>query len=175
LIVWNEIKSFLEQEKSEKIVEDKCDNLRLLDQKYNFEKLRTKWNRDNFYSINIIDELPLDEEKEEYYKFFYNFVDSGVPLSLWIRRYPDNLCYIDCKNCTIETIEKKFKEILHINSFNDLSEIFKRIYELRKDAYDEGGDEAKKYLGYHLGFICDHPNLIPSSLARHLKGDDPLQ
>lgn len=175
LVVWNEIKSFLEQEKSEKIVEDKCDNLRLLNQKYNFKKLCTKWNRDNFYSINIIDELPLDEEKEEYSEYFYNFVDSGVPISLWIRRYPDNLCYIDGKNYTIEAIEEKFKEILHINSFNDLSKIFKRIHELRKDAHDEGGDEAKKYLGYHLGFICDHPDLIPSNLAIYLEGNGRLQ
>ncbi|NEU76038.1 hypothetical protein PI95_026655 [Hassallia byssoidea VB512170] len=51
----------------------------------------------------------MDEDKEEYSDYFYNFVDSGVPVSLWSRRYPDKLCDIDGKNHTIETIEKKIK------------------------------------------------------------------
>ncbi|NEU76039.1 hypothetical protein PI95_026660 [Hassallia byssoidea VB512170] len=64
---------------------------------------------------------------------------------------------------------------MHIKSFKDLSEIFQRIQKLRQDAHDEEGDEAKKYIGYHLGFICDRPDLIPYNLTTSLKGNNRLQ
>lgn len=175
LKVWNAIQSFFEKEKSEIIVKNRCESLRLLNQKLNFKKLCTKWNENYFYAINIIDGSLLNEEEDSGNDYFYNFVDSGVPISLWSRSYPDKLYDIDGKNHTVETVEGKFKEILHIKSFEDLSQIFQRIHKLRKDAYDEEGDEAKKYLGYHLGFICDRPDLIPYNLAVSLKGNNRLQ
>jgi hypothetical protein len=57
---------------------------------------------------------------------------------------------------------------LTIGYYKDLGKIFTRIYQLRQDAHDTG-DLAKDYLGYHLGFICDRPDPIPSNLKERLK------
>ncbi len=162
---WKQIKKFIEDEKEIKIEETISDYLQLLNPNVNWDKLETKWRRNPFFSINIIDQLTLDvplvEEQPEY-KYLDIFQASGVPLLLWTRR-SDVLC--DCE-CNKLTIKEKFKEILQIQSWKHLGEIFKNVHHLREDAHDEG-DKAKKYLGYHLGFICDHPDLIPS----HLVGD----
>jgi hypothetical protein len=112
--------------------------------------------------------LSSDEETEEYYNYFYNFVDSGVPVSLWSRCCPGDLCNADGINHTNETIEEQIKEILDIKSFKDLSKVIDRIYKLRLAAHSQKGNEAKKHLGYHLGFICDRPDLIPYNLRNRL-------
>ena len=172
--VWKRIKAFLEKKKCEQLLETiKCDYLILLNQEHNWNKLCTKWQENNFYSINVIDELS-DDEKDEDLLYFYKFVDSGVPIALWTRKHPNNLCHFDGNNYTIDTIKGKFREILQVNSINDLTEIVKRIYEERKKAHDEG-DKAEIYLGYNLGFIFDNPDLIPSNLLKALNGENRLK
>ncbi len=51
-------------------------------QDVNWDRLFTKWDRDVFLSVNVVDQLPFNENKEEY---FETFIDSCVPLTLWSR------------------------------------------------------------------------------------------
>jgi hypothetical protein len=158
---WKGIRQDLENNNSPIDLDGKCAYLKSIDRTINWDVLYTKWQRDNFYAINVIDELPMSiEEREEY---FDSFLLSGVPISLW-NRCPEVKCSVDDDNYTVE---QKFKELLNIEYFNDLSQIFKKIYQFRQDAHNTG-DLAKNYLGYYLGFICDRPDPIPSNLRDRL-------
>ncbi len=147
-IRWIKIKEEIKQDK-------KCDYLKSIEKVKNWDTLSTKWKRDNFYAINIIDKLPKNNQEE----YFDAFLSSGVPISLWL--------WNNCLNLEIIRVEEQFKELLNIEDFQDLSTIFDRIYRLREDACNEG-DRAEEHLGYHLGFICDRLDPIPYNLKQRL-------
>lgn len=121
---------------------------------YNWEDLYTDWEQETkLLSVVITDQIPSEKEEE----FFDVYDASGVPISLWSRQ-SNVIC--DFNDETIN-IQEKFKQILmKMESLQDLSSIFKEIHRLREYAHNKKA-EAQKYLGYHLGFICDNPQLIP--------------
>jgi hypothetical protein len=159
---WMGIKNFFSQVNPLITLEQKCDYLKSSERTLNWDSLCTKWQRDNFYAISIIDELPKNKDDEE--EYFDSFLLSGVPISLWSRSSGIKSGFED----TNFSIQQKFKELLTIGYYKDLGKIFTRIYQLRQDAHNTG-DLAKDYLGYHLGFICDRPDPIPSNLKERLK------
>jgi hypothetical protein len=159
---WMGIKSFFSQENPLNTLDQKCDYLKSTEPSVNWDSLCTKWQRDDFYAINIIDELPKNKDDEE--EYFDSFLLSGVPISLWSRSSEIKSSFKDANS----SVQQKFKELLTIGYYKDLGKIFTRIYQLRQDAHDTG-DLAKDYLGYHLGFICDRPDPIPSNLKERLK------
>ncbi|MBN4005428.1 hypothetical protein [Nostoc sp. LPT] len=156
----NNIREYLVKDTNKKYLEEKCDYLEAINQ--NWDELSKNWEDDDFFSINLIDRLPVnDEEKIAYFDCFQL---SGVPISLWSRssKIKYDINEHDCN------IKDKFKEILAIQCFNNLGEISQKIYQLRRDApLDE--NKAKDYLGYHLGFICDRPDPIPFYLRERLR------
>jgi hypothetical protein len=49
-----------------------------------------------------------------------------------------------------------------------LSKLLQKVLEVRRDAHDRQEQAA---LGYHLGFLCEHGDRIPSVLNPYQGGD----
>lgn len=150
---------------------DRYTNKRLF-KKYwrNWQDLSKTWIKNNLKNklclVDVINGIS-DEELEDYY---CDFAMSCTPLFIGIRSDTKNL--LDVNELDVnekDSVEKIFPEILNIQSLSNLSPIFKVIYKKREEAYKKG-EQAENYLGYNLGFICDHPDLIPSNLTNSLYG-----
>ena len=120
----------------------------------NWDKLSTDWSRNNKLAVNVAGGLPHQEEMQQ--EFFLGLLRGGVPFSLW-NRCPELACKDD--------IKEQINSLITLDCFKDLRNLFKKVWDLRIDAHDEGETAAKDYLGYHLGFLCDHPDRIPSFLT----------
>jgi hypothetical protein len=111
--------------------------------------------------VNLAGGLTCSQNQEE---FFYSLLRAGIPMSLW-NRSPD----LDC-----DRVKEKFSNLLTRDCLKNLGSLFQKIQDLRIDAHDEEL-EAKAFLGYHLGFLCDRPDRIPSCLRleyQSLQGTD---
>ncbi|MDJ0682276.1 MAG: CHAT domain-containing protein [Xenococcaceae cyanobacterium MO_167.B52] len=157
---WQELNKITKlSELIKKVAEDNRNNLikyfHFYKENHNWQELYAEWEQETeLLSVVITDQIPLEEE--EY--FFDLYEASGVPITLWTRKL-NVIC--DCDDATM-SIQEKFKQILMtMESLQDLSPIFKEIHHLREFAHNKK-EEAPKYLGYHLGFICDNPELIPN-------------
>jgi Effector-associated domain 1/vWA-MoxR associated protein C-terminal domain/vWA-MoxR associated protein middle region (VMAP-M) 1 len=92
---------------------------------------------------------PLSENSREQEIFWRTILGGGVPIAFWTRcETPEHLSLeeIDC-HLTIESLK------------NDLQKLIEKTCDIRRDAYVE--ESPSKYLGYHLGVLCDNPNRIP--------------
>lgn len=150
-------------DKEQKIT-DSTDHIQCLDSLEackNWRKLVTEWNRKDKLVVNLAGGLTCSQNQEE---FFYSLLRAGVPMSLW-NRSPD----LDCDH-----VKEKFSNLLTRDCLKNLGSLFQKIQDLRIDAHDEEL-EAKAFLGYHLGFLCDRPDRIPSCLKleyQSLQGTD---
>jgi hypothetical protein len=123
-----------------------------------WKKLVTEWNRNNKLVVNLAGGLTCNHNQEE---FFFSLLRAGVPISLWNRSAD-----LDCDH-----VKQKFSDLLTRDCLKNLGNLFQKIQDLRIDAHDEEL-EAKAFLGYHLGFLCDRPDRIPSCLELQ---NQPLQ
>ncbi len=96
--------------------------------------------------VLICPQLKSKKNKNDIAKLFFIIMRTGFPLALWIR---DG--YFE---------KKELLKILTLRNLSDLDRLRENIKELRGIAYGKK-QEKEKYLGYHLGFFCDNPNLIP--------------
>ncbi|MFN9515826.1 MAG: hypothetical protein ACK6AZ_08430, partial [Pseudanabaena sp.] len=150
-------------DKEQKIT-DSTDHIQCLDSLEackNWRKLVTEWNRKDKLVVNLAGGLTCSQNQEE---FFYSLLRAGIPMSLW-NRSPD----LDC-----DRVKEKFSNLLTRDCLKNLGSLFQKIQDLRIDAHDEEL-EAKAFLGYHLGFLCDRPDRIPSCLKleyQSLQGTD---
>ncbi|MCA6621510.1 MAG: hypothetical protein IM542_02755 [Pseudanabaena sp. M165S2SP1A06QC] len=148
----------------EKKITNSTDHIQCLDSLEackNWRKLVTDWNRNDKLVVNLAGGLTCYQNQEE---FFYSLLRAGVPMSLW-NRSPD----LDCDH-----VKEKFSNLLTRDCLKNLGSLFQKIQDLRIDAHDEEL-EAKAFLGYHLGFLCDRPDRIPSCLKleyQSLQGTD---
>ena len=127
----------------------------------NWRKLVTDWNKKDKLVVNLAGGLTCNQNQEE---FFYSLLRAGVPMSLWNRSAD-----LDCDH-----VKQKFSDLLTRECLNNLGSLFKNIQDLRIDAHDEAL-EPKAFLGYHLGFLSDRPDRIPSCLElqnQSLQGTD---
>mgnify|MGYP001791686962 CR=1 FL=1 len=85
---------------------------------------------------------------------FHTIVRGGIPIALWLKS----------SNIANVNINKEFDEILKISNLKNLQDLFISIKKIRREAYKQGNN-AKNYLGYHLGFLCDNPDRIPSCFS----------
>lgn len=83
--------------------------------------------------------------------YFYTIVRGGIPIAIWLRS--NNIANVN--------INHELDKILEQSHLKDLQTLFKNIQEIRKEAHSKENN-AKNYLGYHLGFLCDNPDRIPS-------------
>ena len=95
---------------------------------------------------------PLTEKEKEY--FWKAIFMGGTPVVFWTRHQNDeniNLDAIDC-HLTIDCLSNNYEALIE------------KVYKIRQDACIENNPED---LGYHLGFLCDNPNRIPT--VKHLQ------
>lgn len=155
---WDGIRQYLINGTNENYLEQKC-RYEKIDR--DWDDLFNEWEKNDYFSINLINGLPRNDEKEAY---FDRFQLSGFPISLWSRS-PEVRYYDDRKlDCNVQ---EEFKKILKIECYKSLSKVFERIHQLRQNPPNDE-NEAKNYLGYHLGVICDRSDLIPSNLRKRL-------
>lgn len=159
---WQAIQKYLEKD-CEEDREIKFDFLKSIYEKKTSEwnQIETRWIEKPFYSIAIVDRLD-STDSESVLDYFDIFQTSGIPIALWSRK-EGVICDIDDNPCTVED---KFREILNIQALDELGQIFEKIRKLREIAYNS--ENREEYLGYHLGFICDDPFRIPTTLKQRL-------
>ena len=118
----------------------------------NFKGLANNWQNDdkNISGVNIICGLPENYKLKR--QLFTSIIRAGIPICLWTR---DN---------NLPNIENQFNEIFtcKLESLDNLDTLLKSVLRIRKKAHAQTNKE--KYLGYHLGFLCDNPDRIPFCL-----------
>ncbi|RCJ18357.1 hypothetical protein A6S26_28960 [Nostoc sp. ATCC 43529] len=119
----------------------------------NLKEFENNWDIKKSLGIQVTCDLPIDKEAKR--KFFIALIRSGVPMSLWTR----------CS--AIPNLETEFNEIFidETEIIADLNNLCESIWKLRRKAHAKQDEDKQNYLGYHLGFICDHPYRIPFSLT----------
>lgn len=169
---WNKFSDLMENMRDlpEMTIKDNMICLSQISQEYNWKKLRAQMQVNNKIGVNI--NLPLLSEK--YSCYINNFVESllrcGIPFSFWLREKELEKLKLS-ENQKIETFE--FEDILKVDKFARLETLFEYIREIRNNAYiQEDKNQQKNYLGYHLGFLCDHPYRLPSKFNEEEGGDD---
>ncbi len=120
----------------------------------NLKKLENNWLDKGILGTTIICGLP--EKNEVKRKFFISLIRGGVPICLWTR------------GSNLQDTEDGFNEIFSykLKSMNDLNTLFKSVWHIRRKAHAQ--TNKQDYLGYNLGFLCDNPYRIPSSLDPEL-------
>ncbi|MBD2613862.1 hypothetical protein H6G94_21725 [Nostoc punctiforme FACHB-252] len=83
---------------------------------------------------------------EKYKELFKAILISGIPIAVWKRSSIPNMNPLD-----------EFNNFLNVNSLSSCSKLFNLLLEERKLAYQEA--QCENYLGYHLGVLCEEPNL----------------
>ena len=130
-----------------------------INQDLNWDNLCEEWNSNNIVSVNLTCTLPSDGREQNFFRYL---LIAGIPLSLWNRS--SDLIYTD--------VEEEFRLILNWAKLNNPIELHQSIYTQRNDAHLQG-DNAVEYLGYHLGFLLDNPDLVPTVFDVE-NGGEPL-
>ena len=146
---WKLVIDILGENNDENIIVNKSDYLNSINT-CNWRELLLAWEEKKKISVNITCCLQEDENSE---KFFQYLLRGGIPICLWNRG----------SNLISNEVEKEFKQIMTINARGTLNDIHKAVHSLRKHAHVKG-NQANKYIGYHLGFLLDHPDRIPSCI-----------
>ena len=119
-----------------------------------WKKLLLDWNRNQKISINLTCSLlPKDGSKLD--AFLENIIDGGIPLVLWNRN----------PNFSFDYVKVKFSNLVNKNYLKKLNNFYKKIHEVRQDAYI--AEIPEKEIGYHLGVLFDHPYRIPCSINKN--------
>lgn len=132
-----------------------------------WEQIKNKFDHDSLCLVKKIEEDLND--------FFDTFTDTGTPIAIWTRTSPNNIYRINGDKYTKTLLQEEIKELMKINSIENLSQITKKVYEQRQKDYEQRQKDfeqrpkidnedyvEKKYLGYYLGLIFDNPELVPS-------------
>lgn len=130
-------------ELNDQIIQDKFVHLTELNS-FNWKILKNTLEKDK---IGLKLSCPLPPVSDEKYKeLFKAILISGIPIAVWKRSSIPNMNPLD-----------EFNKFLNVNSLSDCSKLFKLFLEERKLAYQE--TQCENYLGYHLGVLCEEPNL----------------
>ncbi|WP_071190788.1 caspase family protein [Trichormus sp. NMC-1] len=137
-------------------------------QAYNWRDFRRNVEKQGIIGINM--NVPLLNEQYTCYiqEFLASVLTCGLPFAFWLRE--DSL-----ENLKIREEEKiahpeNFLEnILNIDSLKNPDILFESIRTIRENAYVV--DKQKEYLGYHLGFLFDHPHRVHSQFHCLVGGD----
>ena len=156
---WKILQNFCDEECDANKFINKLEYLSCIEKQCNWEKLLLNWNRKEMASVNLTCKLPQDDRKNN---FFLYLLKGAVPISLWNRNSD-----LSCKD-----IEKKFNKIINLDSFKEINKLYQAVHKLREDAHVEGEERASEFIGYHLGFLCDHPNRIPATFNNSLESSD---
>lgn len=170
LIKWNQFSDLIQNTPnvSETTIKDRMICISQIDQSYNWKKLSTKI--DNKIGININSPLLGEAYSCHINDFLESLIRYGIPFSFWLKEK----CLESLKLCETKKIEKfEFEDILRFDNFSNLEQLFEYVREIRNNAYIEADEnQQKNYLGYHLGFLCDHPYRLPSKFNEEEGGDD---
>ncbi|MCC5659175.1 effector-associated domain EAD1-containing protein [Nostoc sp. XA010] len=129
-------------ELNDQIIQDKFVHLTELNS-FNWKSLKNTLEKDK---IGLKFSCPLPVSDEKYKELFKAILISGIPIAVWKRSSISNMNPID-----------EFNKFLNVNSLSDCSKLFNLLLEERKLAYQEA--QCENYLGYHLGVLCEEPNL----------------
>lgn len=149
----------------------------IADQMYclNFEEETIRWkklrrNLSNEKKIGLNIDLPLLSPDYKGYidEFLNTILRCGLPFSFWLR---DKRLEELKLNESQEAIDIEFKDFLKFEHFKQPEILLEYIRKVRDDSYVEDDDMQDKYLGYHLGFLCDNPHRLPSWFDEE-KGED---
>jgi hypothetical protein len=108
---------------------------------FNWRELRNKLLEKEKIGLKISSPLPSTSETK-YKELFQAIFDSGTPIVIWKRSssIPHNL-NVDCQ--------------VLVNSSN----LFSLVLSERRAAYGRSIQERERHLGYHVGILCEEPNL----------------
>jgi hypothetical protein len=156
---WNFFRDFLKNNPVETDFQDKFlylenDEITKIEQWDEFSKA-IEWEDSQKLAVNATGNLSKNECQE---KFFECLLRGGIPVSLW---------HV-CPQLSCIEVRETFCQILNHDSLQDLSKLLQKVLEVRRDAHDRQEQAA---LGYHLGFLCEHGDRIPSVLNPYQGGD----
>ncbi len=144
---WSEFKQFLETESITSLIVEDVEKIHKIDK--NYRKIGTSLKKKKCVKLTSpLSPLPQTEQEN----FWRGVLIGGTPLVFWI--------HTDKQINLNDTDAYLTKEYLNNNFQNFIDE----MCNIRQDAYDDEDNKENK-LGYHLGFLCDHPNRIPTIKA----------
>jgi hypothetical protein len=156
---WNFFRDFLKNNPVETDLQDKflyLENDQIIEiEQWDAFAQATEWEKSQKLAVTATGTLSKNECQQ---KFFECLLRGGIPLSLWHR----------CPQLNSLQVGEQFQNILKVDVLQDLNKLLKKVLEVRRDAHDKHQQIA---LGYHLGFLCEHGERIPSVLNPYQGGD----
>ncbi len=140
---WQKLEDFLNSKPTDVDVKNEFYSLDQFEN-CNFKQLSQDLKSQKKLGLKVTCCLPNSEEDKR--KFFHNVFNAGIPICLWTR----------CNN--LNNIDMEFERLLNLDAL--MNHLVDSVHQLRQKADIEPNKED--YLGYHLGFLCDNPNRIPS-------------
>jgi hypothetical protein len=156
---WDFFQDFLKNNPVETDIQDKFlylenNEITEIEQWDEFSKA-IEWEDSQKLAVNATGNLSKNECQQ---KFFECLLRGGIPLSLWHR----------CPQLNSLQVREQFQNILKVDVLQDLNKLLQKVLKVRRDAHDKHQQIA---LGYHLGFLCEHGDRIPSVLNPYQGGD----
>ncbi|MDJ0676095.1 MAG: effector-associated domain EAD1-containing protein [Calothrix sp. MO_167.B42] len=143
---WEQFNRWIKNSISQGDIQTKVYHIAKIDD-CNWEEIEAELEIEEKFGVKITCCLPehnLDKED-----LFIAIFRGGVPIFLWTR-------------CDLPNVEQEFDKLLNIDFFKSELIRIESVWKLRKVAHSKRDKE--KYLGYHLGFLCDNPHRIPFNL-----------
>ncbi len=149
---WDNLNEFINTKPTQEQISQKIEYISTLEEKFDWIELEVALERNKRLGLNLTCPLLISQHVR---KFFITIIKTGLPLAFWLRK--SYQAHID--------LEREFTEILNIENFKNLDSLLEKVWQMRRDAYLKK-EKAPDCLGYHLGFLRDNPNRLPSKFDR---------
>ena len=121
----------------------------------NWEESLLTWDREKILLLILNSNLISEGESETLFEYV---LISGIPIFIWNKK--SDFRYKS------QNFEVEVRNIINHDSLLDISSLYQRIKYFRENSFVK--DKPEKCIGYHLGFLLDHPDRIPSSINNHI-------